>query len=83
LRLLTNSENHFSNPLQRPYSGDFDPENAFRKPHLILITVPDAIYVMYSGENLPIDQWQSRKKDINFEVASGKIVRIEINKNNY
>jgi hypothetical protein len=34
MNLFTNSENHFSNPLQRPYSDDFDPgpENAYRRP---------------------------------------------------
>jgi hypothetical protein len=32
----TNFENPSSNPLQRPYSGDFDTENAYRKPPVIL-----------------------------------------------
>jgi hypothetical protein len=32
LKLLTNFENPFSNQLQMPYSGDFDTENAYRKP---------------------------------------------------
>jgi hypothetical protein len=36
LKLLTNSENHFSKPPQRPYSGYFNPENAYRKPPIIL-----------------------------------------------
>jgi hypothetical protein len=40
IKLLTNSENQFSNPLERPYSGDFDPENAYRKPPVILKIVP-------------------------------------------
>jgi hypothetical protein len=44
MRLLTNSENHFSKPIQRPYSGKFDPENAFRKQPVILKMVPDAGY---------------------------------------
>jgi hypothetical protein len=35
-KLLTNFEHPFNNPLQRPYSSDFDPENAYRKPHVIL-----------------------------------------------
>jgi hypothetical protein len=34
LKLLTKSPSR--NPLQRPYSGDFDTENAYRKPPLIL-----------------------------------------------
>ncbi len=34
--LLTNFENPFSNPLGRPQSGDFDTENAYRKPTGIL-----------------------------------------------
>jgi hypothetical protein len=25
---ITDSENHFGSPLQSPYIGDFDPENA-------------------------------------------------------
>ncbi len=33
MKLLINFENHFRNPLQRPYSGDFDPE---RKSPVIL-----------------------------------------------
>jgi hypothetical protein len=31
-KLLTNSENQFSIHHRRPYSGDFDPENAYKKP---------------------------------------------------
>jgi hypothetical protein len=36
MKLLNNSQNYFNNSLQRPYSGDFDPENAYRKPPAIL-----------------------------------------------
>jgi hypothetical protein len=36
LKLLTNLENPSSNALQRPYSGNFDNENAGRKPLVIL-----------------------------------------------
>jgi hypothetical protein len=36
LKLLTNFENPSSNPLQRPQSGDFDNENAYMKPPVIL-----------------------------------------------
>jgi hypothetical protein len=36
MKLLTYSENHFSKPPQRPSSGYFDPENAYRKPPVIL-----------------------------------------------
>jgi hypothetical protein len=32
LKLLTSFENPSSNPLQRPESGDFNTENAYRKP---------------------------------------------------
>jgi hypothetical protein len=32
LKLLTNLENSSSNSLQKPKSGDFDTENAYRKP---------------------------------------------------
>jgi hypothetical protein len=31
LKLLTNFENPSSNPLLRPFGGDFDTENAYRK----------------------------------------------------
>ncbi len=33
---LSNFENLSSKPLQRPYSGNFDTENAYRKPPVIL-----------------------------------------------
>jgi hypothetical protein len=36
MKLLTNLENRFSNTRQRPNSSDFDPENAHRKPPVIL-----------------------------------------------
>jgi len=36
LKLLTNFENPSSNTLQRPLSGDFDTENAYRKLRVIL-----------------------------------------------
>jgi hypothetical protein len=35
-QILNNFEDSFSNPHQRPYSGDFDPENANRKQPVIL-----------------------------------------------
>ncbi len=41
------SKNPFSNLLQRIYCGDFDPENAYRKPPVILKIVPKAGYVTY------------------------------------
>jgi hypothetical protein len=49
MKLLINSENHFSKPLQRPYSGYFDPENAYGKPPIILKIVvwKPAIVRMY------------------------------------
>jgi hypothetical protein len=36
LFLPTTFKNPFSTPLQRPYSCDFDTENAYRKPPVIL-----------------------------------------------
>jgi hypothetical protein len=42
-KLLANFENPLSNPLHRPYSGDFNPENAYRKPPVNLKTVPAMI----------------------------------------
>jgi hypothetical protein len=35
-KIIQCPENPFNNPLQRPYSGDLDPENAYRKPPVIL-----------------------------------------------
>jgi hypothetical protein len=32
MKSLAIFENPFRSPLQRPYSGDFDPEKAYRKP---------------------------------------------------
>jgi hypothetical protein len=43
MKLLTNSENPFSNSLQRLYSREFT-EIAYRKPPVILKTVPKAGY---------------------------------------
>jgi hypothetical protein len=54
LKLLTKSKNSFSNPLLRPYSGDFDPENAYRKPPVILEMLPEAGYCVCIGKNRPI-----------------------------
>ncbi len=36
---------------QRPYRGDFDPENTYCKPPVILKIVPKAGYGIYTGEN--------------------------------
>jgi hypothetical protein len=55
-KLFTNSENPLSNPLQRPYSGDFDPENVYKRPSVIRKNWPG--YSMYTGENLPIAEKQ-------------------------
>jgi hypothetical protein len=51
MNLLANFETPLSNPLQRPHSGDFNPENAYRKPHVKI--VPEAGYDVYTGK---IDQ---------------------------
>ncbi len=48
IKLLTNSENHFSKPLQRPYSGYFNPENANRKPPIILKIVVRLCTVLWA-----------------------------------
>jgi hypothetical protein len=37
--------NPFSNLIQRPYSGDFDPKNTYRKRPVILTIIPKAIYL--------------------------------------
>jgi hypothetical protein len=36
-KLLTNFEKPSSNPFQRPYGGDFDTENAYRKPPMKIL----------------------------------------------
>ncbi len=41
------TENPFSNPPQRPYSGDFDPENAHRQLTVNLKIVLKAGYYVY------------------------------------
>ncbi len=43
----------FSNPIQRPYSGDFDPESAYRKPAVNQKIVPKAGWDVHTGK---IDQ---------------------------
>jgi hypothetical protein len=32
IKLINNSEDFYSNPLQRPYCGDFDTDSSHRKP---------------------------------------------------
>ncbi len=39
LKSLTSFESPPSNPLQRPYSGDLDTENAYRKLPVILLNL--------------------------------------------
>jgi hypothetical protein len=46
LKLLTNFENHSRNQLQRPQSGDFDTENAYRK--IIPEAAHDKLILAYS-----------------------------------
>jgi hypothetical protein len=48
--------------LQRPYCGDFDPENAYRKPPVTLEIVPKAGYVMYIGNNRLITSMYKHRK---------------------
>jgi hypothetical protein len=59
LKLLTNSENQFSNHHHRPYRSDFDPDNAYRKPPVILLRL---LYLLYTGENRPITEKQRQKR---------------------
>jgi hypothetical protein len=42
MKLLGNYESPYNNPIQKPYSGDFGPENAYRKPPVIQKIVPKA-----------------------------------------
>ncbi len=50
--VLTIPEKHLSNILQRLYSGYFGPENAHRKPSVILTIVPVAGYYIYSQRDI-------------------------------
>jgi hypothetical protein len=61
MKSLTLSKNNFGNPLQRTYSGDFDPESVYRKLSVILKIVPEAGYCLYTRENQPIAEKQRRK----------------------
>jgi hypothetical protein len=63
----SSSQNLFSNPLQRPYSGAFDPENAYRKPPVILKIVPKACNGLRTEENLLIVEKQRGKSIIGRE----------------
>jgi hypothetical protein len=77
MELFTRSKNHYNNPFERPYSGDFDPKNTYRKPPVILKIVPEDGYCVYTGENQPIAEKQdgnrplTEKKswDRNFDAA--------------
>ncbi len=51
MKLLTNFENPFSKPLQRPYNGDVDPKNAYRKPHVILWNHTESLKTYHKEEN--------------------------------
>jgi hypothetical protein len=53
IKLLTNSENPFSNPHHTPCSGNCDHENKYRKPPVVLKMVSKAGYDVYTGK---IDQ---------------------------
>ncbi len=45
MKSLTNSAKQYSNTLQRSFNGDFVPENAYRKPPVILKVAPLAGYI--------------------------------------
>jgi hypothetical protein len=45
-------------------------ENHFKKPYVILIIVPDAVYGMHSGENWPIAKKQRRNSTNDREDSS-------------
>ncbi len=62
MKLLTSFENPFINPLQTPYSGDFDSDTAYRKPHVVLKIVPEADYDAYTGENQPIPVAKNQRR---------------------
>jgi hypothetical protein len=74
MKLITYSENHFSNPLQRPKSDHSYPENAYRKPPVILKIVPEADYdtVCLTGENRQRAEKQRFKSTNGREAKLGK-----------
>jgi hypothetical protein len=57
MKLLTYSENDFSNPLQRPYGTIL----TLKLPPVILKIVPEAGFGVYTGENRPVAVKQRRK----------------------
>jgi hypothetical protein len=64
MKLVTNSENPFSNPIQMLYSGDFDPKNAYRKPLVMQKTVPKAGCDVHTGKNRPIAKKQKGNRQM-------------------
>ena len=65
MKLLTNSKNPFSNPLQRSFSGHFDPENAYRNPPMILKTRTESRlcqvnFAYFAGNQSGIDTGENR-----------------------
>jgi hypothetical protein len=44
-----------------PHFGEFDPKNAHRKPLVILKTVLNARFGLYTGENRTVAENQRRK----------------------
>jgi hypothetical protein len=62
MKLLTTSESSLSNSLQSPDNGNFDHENGYRKPPVILKIVPEAGYDVYTGKR-PISEKQRRKSN--------------------
>jgi hypothetical protein len=85
MKLLTSFESHFSNSLQRLYSGNLTLIlHRYWKPHVVLKIVPEAGYdaYRYTGENRPIAKNQRQKstngREENFDATSGTIFRISV-----
>ena len=58
LKLLTNFENSSSNLLHRPSSGDFDTENAYRKPPWFFESIQETSCDKIIFAHYPCSQWE-------------------------
>ncbi len=58
-QIVTRFARCHSNPLQRPYSGDFDPGNAYRKPPVILQNSTKSHLCRLNLALFPCSQWRA------------------------
>ncbi len=56
--MMINFENSSSNPLQRPSSGDFNTETAYRKPPWFCEIIQEAACDKFIFAHFPFSQWE-------------------------